>query len=193
MAYIDPNKALVGLVKGKLGDMYVAQYGDKFLLKRRPQQKHKSAGPPQKNRANLLKINAYWRQVKAQPELKVLYERAAHLKGKRAIDLAKADFMHPPEVTSIDVSGHTGQPGDMIRVQAQDDFEVVSVSVRILGLSGEVIEQGAATFEAGSGCWRYAASTILPAGKPVVVEATATDRASNSTSRTLDHVCGPRS
>jgi hypothetical protein len=122
-----------------------------------------------------------------------LYKRAARLKGKRAIDVAKADFMHPPKVANIDVSGHTGQPGDIIRIQAEDDFEVVSVSLRILELSGQVIEEGPATIEAGSGLWQYSTNIALPPGKAVVVEATATDRASNSTSRTLDHVCGPRS
>jgi hypothetical protein len=83
--------------------------------------------------------------------------------------------------------------GDPIAVQAEDDFEVSGVLVRILELDGTEIEQGAAALGSEGGKWKYAVHTPLTAGKAVVIEIRVSDWPGHTAIKRIDHVCGPRS
>ncbi len=62
-------------------------------------------------------------------------------------------------------------------VRASDDVDVVGVSVSVTGADGTPIENGeAAQTAAGSGRWRYPATTAVPTGTTVRIAVTATDR-----------------
>ena len=64
------------------------------------------------------------------------------------------------------------------RVDNVDDCEVTGVTVRLTGKDdATLIEEGPATDDGGF--WRYVAKTEAPAGLPLVLEVTATDRAEN--------------
>jgi hypothetical protein len=193
MGYLEPNEFT--RLRGKVGKtLYVAKYGDKYVVKEVPQRAEKEATAAQKPvRQELMNANRYWRSVKTQPELKAIYDVAAKLRKKRACDLAKADFIHPPTVRDIDLSGYQGQPSERIVIVAEDDFEVSSAQVRIHELDGTVIEQGGAAADGASGHWVYLGQTAILAGKAVVVEVTTTDRPGNKAVKSVDHVCGPRS
>jgi hypothetical protein len=205
MAYVKANP-LLGELRGKIGDLTITKYGDKYIIKKLPERKHRPPTQAQMPvRQNLVNANDYWRRVKAQPELKAVYVLAARVQRKRAIDLAKSDFLNAPTVTDIDLSGYIGQPAGVIRVKAEDDLEAATVRVRVLELEGAVIEEGDAalapnpgvrkpkteTNKAG-GIWAYASKAAVPAGKAVVIEVTAADRAGNKTVKRVDHVCGVR-
>src|SRR5690349_6787067 len=115
MGFAHPNPLLT--LTGCLRGMYIAKYGDKYVVKKRPERKPRPATTEQQPvRAELVKANEYWKVVKQLPELKAFYDLAAARLGKRAIDLAKADFLHSPTIEDIDLSGYTGQPGETICV-----------------------------------------------------------------------------
>jgi hypothetical protein len=192
MAVITPNP-LVETIKGKFGGMYVAKCGDKLVLKRHPTREPKPATEAQKpGRERLICANAYWRRVKTDPALRLAYTMAGKARGKRPNDLATADFMNAPTVTDIDATGYSGQPAGVIRITAEDDFEVSQVSARILDLAGTVIEEGEAALEGESQKWLYLGKTAIVAGQAVVIEITATDRPGHKGIKRIDHVCGPR-
>jgi hypothetical protein len=123
------------------------------------------------------------------PDLKAKYLAAARISGRQGFNLAKADYLLPPEVREVELGGYTGRPGEVIRVDAVDDFEVKGVEVIIRELAGAVIERGAAVPENGS--WLYQAQTEVADGKVVRIETIATDHPGHTASRRVDHVCGP--
>ena len=180
-------------LRGKIGKLSIAKYGNKLIVRRLPERKRRPATVRQKPvRQKLVRATAYWKSLSAQPERKAAYVLAGRLSGRRAYDLAKADFLSPPAVTDIDLSGYIGQPTGEIRAQAEDDFEVISVRVRILELAGSVIEEGEAAKTCDSGRWAYATSMAVPAGQAVMIEATPADRPGNQAVKRFDHVCGFR-
>jgi hypothetical protein len=88
-----------------------------------------------------------------------------------------ADFLKPPVVDAIDVSGYHGAIGDVIAVRAMDDFEVASVTVVLRDAANAIVEQGAATHSGG--LWHYPATVALAAGAAITIEAIAKDRPLN--------------
>ena len=180
-------------ITGKFGDMYIVKQGNKYYTKHCPEREPKPATAAQAPvREGIVQGNRYWRRIAADPAQKAVYELAGKVQGRRATDLAKADFAHPPSVLEIDVAGYFGNVGDVIRIQAKDDFEVVRVAVRILNLEKAVIEEGEATFDKAAEWWVYAAKVAVASGQGVIVQAAAYDRPGHSDLKQLDRVCGPR-
>ena len=81
---------------------------------------------------------------------------AARKKGQSAYNVAFRDARYAPEVTAITAKGYTGRAGDIIYVQAKDDFMVTAVKVMIYSASGELIEEGNAVTD--DILWMYQAS-----------------------------------
>jgi hypothetical protein len=100
-------------------------------------------------------------------------------------------------VTNIDPSGFIGEAGGLIRIEAEDDFEVAGVRVRVLESGGGLIEEGAAVpisvsvpvTEAQRSKWKYVTTVAVPAGKAVLIEAEACDLAGNRAAKVVDHLC----
>ncbi|HTX22664.1 MAG TPA: hypothetical protein VMD27_12525 [Candidatus Aquilonibacter sp.] len=70
--------------------------------------------------------------------------------------------------------------GDVISIAAQDDFAVTGVTVAIEDNTHTAVEQGAATFDAASGSWKYMATVDASAKSGLSVTATASDRPGNT-------------
>src|SRR6266542_881060 len=114
MGLTKPNPLVA--ITGQIGDLYIAKQGDKYYVKRMPTREPHPATEAQKpGQQNLAAANRYWRSVKTQPELKAVYVLAGRLRSKRAVDVAKSDFMNPPAVTKIDLTGYLGAPAGTIR------------------------------------------------------------------------------
>jgi hypothetical protein len=97
-----------------------------------------------------------------------------------SIDLA---FFNAPAVDEIDLSTYTGKPGEVIKISASDDFEVVGVSVTIRATDGTVLEEGAPAKSAADGAFTYTTTTNVAQGQPISLEVTATDRPGNRTTK----------
>lgn len=131
------------------------------------------------------KATFYANAVMANPELKELYTLLAKRKGKslrHAYNLALRDARKAPEVDAIITSKYEGQPGNEIRIDAVDDFKVVSVRVAIYSPGGELIERGNAILPPLSMEWVYTATVANAqlAGSKII--ATAVDMPGNETS-----------
>ena len=80
---------------------------------------------------------------------------------------------------------YSGQVGDQIAIIATDDIGVAGVSVTIRNATdNSIVEQGIALEHAGK--WRYPATSVAPAGAPLTIEVTASDRPGNKTVKTAN-------
>lgn len=117
---------------------------------------------------------AYTKSALADPVLRPLYEQRARDRQRPVVSVAVADYFNPPVVEAIDATGYHGRIGDLIKVAATDDFEVVGVNVVIRDAALAVLEQGPAAL--ADGRWTYAATVAVAAGDTVTIEAVAKDR-----------------
>ncbi|ACB76723.1 hypothetical protein [Opitutus terrae] len=103
-----------------------------------------------------------------------VYEQAARENGWTPFIVMMADYLRPPEVDLINLSGYHGAIGDPITVGARDDVSVTAVNVAIRNADLSVLEEGAATLV--NGMWVYTATTARTSGQTVSIAATAVDR-----------------
>lgn len=193
MAFIKPNP-LLKEIHGKIGNLYISRAGDELVLKKVPERHPPKPPSPAQEvvRKRLMLASEYWRMVQTQPEEKAVYVTAAKLARRRAIDLAKADYLHAPAITDIDCAAYSGKVGDILWIRAEDDFEVKRVQVRVLRLDGSSIESGDAILDVDRQAWRYTGTVLVEAGVTVTIEAAAFDRPGNRGTKRVDHACGER-
>jgi len=90
-----------------------------------------------------------------------------------------------PVVKEVDITAYAGHPGNVVKVDARDDFEVVGVKLTVRdATSGAVVEQGQAV--KSGGFWVYTAQTEAPRDRDLEIEAEASDRPGNQ--RTLSEM-----
>jgi hypothetical protein len=111
------------------------------------------------------------------PTSRLFYEQVAAAKQLPVFATAAGDFLKAPEVGLVDLNAFKGLVGDKVTILAKDDVEVVSVHVAIRDSAGAYLEQGPATNVDGP--WVYTATTLMPLGQQVTVEAVAKDRPGN--------------
>jgi hypothetical protein len=189
MAKVNPHN-LTGTIQGKIGGLVFAQCQDgRVLVRQAPQRSAKFTARERANQSRFARAVAYLRRLKACPNEYTDYQRAALIHHRRACDLAIADFLRPPRILEIDLTGYSGAKGQTIPVQATDDFEVVELLVSISDLAGRVYEEGPATRQT-SEFWVYTAQTTVPAGQTVLVRVTARDRAGNRVEKAAVAIAG---
>ncbi len=166
---------------GKFGNQVVFRnrYGTSVMAK--PPKKFSVAPTPTQiaHRQLFLKATIFAKNIHTQPLLKSKYAQKTG-KGRSIYNLAVADFMKPPVVNSIDITNYTGHIGDMIIVDAIDNFEVKSVKVNITAPDGTLVEEGNCTFDFLDIVWKYEATVDTPAITGFVVTATAFDNPGHS-------------
>ena len=72
-----------------------------------------------------------------------------------AYNVAFRDAYHTPEVNSIITEGYKGNAGDIIVVEATDDFKVAGLTVEIRDPGDKLIERGGAGINTGELNWIY--------------------------------------
>jgi len=113
--------------------------------------------------------------------MKELYATGITHKKFSAHHVAVSDFLNAPEIHEIDAKDYHGNPGDIIRVRATDDFKVTSVKVIITDADGKVIETGEAMSRGKKGLWRMAATMLHANVTGAVIKVEANDVAGNAT------------
>jgi hypothetical protein len=165
-------------IQGQVGDLVFKRYGDEVLISRKPDLEGQVATEAQLAvRDRFREAALYGKMVMADADTKALYVEAAKAKGKPVFSLTVADFFNAPTVNEVDLSGYSGVVGDVIVIQASDDFDVAAVAVALTDADGNAIEDGAAVVTpTDSGRWIYTAQTAVATGITVRIGVTATDR-----------------
>ena len=187
MGMLDPNQ-VIGILHGSVGDMvFVRMRNGKVYVRHMPLRKAGFNSGQVMSQDQFKLALAYVKSIRQQLDKYAVYQAAARVRGKRACDLANADFRHLPAIHDVDLSAYKGAIGQAIRVEAVDDFEVIGVLLAIADSSGALLEQGAAVLDRISSRWVYLTQAAVPGGQTVAVHVTAVDRAANSVTRSLDH------
>jgi hypothetical protein len=190
MGKLRPNTS-VGTIEGKVGELVFAHRADgRVIVRKAPVRTEPFTAAERDNQRRFARAVAYARRVKADAGRYAPYQQAAKAMRKRACDLAIADFLNPPEINDVDLSGYTGKPGETIRIKAIDDFEIQSVAVTISQLDGQELESGNALAQppvkGAPADWLYQTQAAV-APQTVAVRVTAEDRAGNRTNKLVHH------
>lgn len=129
----------------------------------------------------------YGRAMQQDPALKAAYETGLDANTNSAYTVAVADFLNAPNITAVDFAAYRGQPGDIITIQATDDFALAEVRVLIQNPDGTTVEEGPAAPDPDGYTFRYTATTANKSLAGDKITVTATDRPGNATTeqRTL--------
>jgi hypothetical protein len=185
MATLTPN-TLIGVIHGKIGNLvFVRRKDGKVFVRHRPIRRAPPSEAELVTRHRLIESNRYVQRTKQQADVYALYQAAAKASGKRACDLARADFNHPPAIHDVDLSAYTGKTGDTIRIDAADDFGVDLVLLTITQLDGALIEHGAAVRQENDSKWVYTVQAAVTQGQTVVIHVKAWDRTGNMVTKTV--------
>ncbi|WP_295121224.1 hypothetical protein [uncultured Chitinophaga sp.] len=179
---------------GKFGKHVVLRVrnGETLICAAPPPRPGKGTPAQEAARLRFSKANDYALMVMARPDLEPIY-KAASTPAKSVHNLAVSDYFHAPEITALNISEYNGLPGDMIRIDAIDNFMVKSVSVSIYNQNNILVESGMAVQQAGAR-WEYAATTLQEYTGGYRVCVAAKDYPGNETKReevVADVVCSP--
>ncbi|MDR1171614.1 MAG: hypothetical protein LBL24_04080 [Bacteroidales bacterium] len=159
-------------LSGKIGDLLVFRQVDgKTVISKVPEPPKKVSEKQAEQRRRFRQAVIYARSAVESPETKEVYDKIAGKKGKTPFIAAVADFLHVPEIRRIDLSDYSGQAGDTIRIEVEDDAMIKYVRVGIIAADGTVIEEGPATPDISGYLWTYAAkqdNNLFHYGKIVV-------------------------
>ena len=182
MAFITTHPAFSG-ISGTNGGMVFRQLRGKVVVAQRPETRDLEPSPAQQaQRDRFTLAAAYAREVLSNPWQRRMYERLAASRNRRVDKLLMSDFLTPPVIEDIDVSVYQRRSGDLVRIIASDDIEVVGVEVAIHTATGALLEQEQAISVHGVWCYRTMAQA--PVNEPVVVSALARDRPGNEARQT---------
>ncbi len=117
----------------------------------------------------------------------VEYDVSSKARNIPVFALTIADYFNAPTITNIDLAAYRGYPGDVIRIQALDDFGVASVHVTLTNPDTNApIENGAAVESApGSGLWLYTV-TVNVSTPNVKFDVVATDHPGGTATSTAN-------
>jgi hypothetical protein len=171
--------------RNHLTEGFTGMFGKQIVFKNRRGTRYASAAPEvnekrkptpgqKKIQDKMLTCNEY--AIEAIKDAKVKEDYAAVAVGAQsAVNIAFKDAWHEPVVHSITVNGYKGNAGDVIFVQATDNFRVVAVKVSIFDAAGVLIEEGNATQDGLM--WMYTAQ--LSNNNALRIVATAFDLPAN--------------
>ncbi|MGC3942989.1 MAG: hypothetical protein QM762_00385 [Chryseolinea sp.] len=179
------NNSAVGGASGKLGNNFCYRQlpNGQTLMANKPSKREKLSDK-QEIVVNRFSLATYYAKMKtAIPEFKALYKTGINKQELilSAYNVAIQDFLNVPTIEDVDVKDYTGQPGQLIRVRAFDDFKVTSVTVTITDINNVVIETGEAIARGKKGLWRYTTTVNIPNVRGTQIWASAKDLPGNET------------
>jgi len=161
-------------LSGMVGDMLVFRnHAGKTIVSAKPKERTGELSEAQKRQQERFQeAILYGKSVLTDATLKAEYQTAAP-EGVTVYNVVVGDFLHAPNIKSVDVSKYTGKPGETIEMEISDDFRVAAVKVAIYNPDGSVVEQGDAKQQPGQPKWAYAttASNDSLSGDKIVIRA----------------------
>lgn len=169
---------LVESFSGRIGNVIFYAADGQNLSRTAPRVTGQRSEKQAANSARFLAAQQYAAEALQNPALKAAY-KAVCVGHQNPRNLAIRDAMRAPVVERVDLSGYSGKAGQVVRIQATDDFRVVEVSVCVSNCLGEVIEEGNADLDANG--WCYTARTEVAPGQSVLLTVRAKDTPGNRT------------
>ncbi len=190
MPKVQFNQFINGL-SGRVGDLIFYQADGQNLSRTAPKVVPDRTEKQEANSSRFQAAQNYAKTALADPALKAAYK--ALCRGhQNPRNLAIRDAMRPPVIEWMNLDEYGGQPGQVIRVKATDDFRVVEVQMTLRGPQGEVVEEGPAEFKADTDEWWYTATVAVPPGQSVSVTAVAKDTPGNTAEcQRWQHIAAP--
>lgn len=188
MDRVTGNSLLRGL-SGKLGNITVRQVGNRTIVSAVEGPKKAPRSDMQQEHLDRFAAAKRWAKARMlDPVAQAFYAASVNKAHCTPYHRAVADYMKSPTITTTDLSTYHGQPGQLIRIWATDNFAVAAVSVRILGHDQQPLEAGAAQRQPDGLQWVYPAQTAIQSLAGTTVEVRATDRPGNEA---IKIVAGP--
>lgn len=180
MAIVKSNLLTQGL-SGKIGKAIVFRQRNGKTVASAAPKPYPAATPNQAlDRAAFAEAVHYAKTTLQNPALAEPYRAEARRTGRRAVDLAVADFRKGPIFGAVDFSGYTGAPDGLLLVQVSDNFRVARVEVSIIA-GGALLESGEARNITGAETWQYMPIAQNPARSNTLIQIAAYDLAGNRT------------
>jgi len=171
----------MGTATGKVGLVVFRDVRGKLVAANRPPRGQRTATSVKQQAVvkRFKKALLYAKAALDDPTRKALY--TARVGGSLYTPrlVAMSDYLNPPVIDNIDVSAYKGAVGDVITIDAEDNFQVTRVQVIILS-GGVVIETGDAAEDKLNLVWRYAATAAATPGS-ITLRVTAYDTPGNAT------------
>lgn len=155
------NNIVTHGLSGKVGDLLVfSQRNGKTIVSKAPKERTGELSEKQEaQKQKFQKAVLYAKSVLSDSDKKQMYEAMSQPnEGVSTYNVAVADLLNAPKIEKIDLSMYSGNPGDVIKVTATDDFQVIAVTVKIENADGSLVEQGNAV-ENGIE-WVYTATVL---------------------------------
>ena len=183
------NNIFVRGLTGAVGDQFVIRRtrSGKTIIANKPRfDKNREFSPSQKAHQNAFREAArYAKAAQTQP----FYIEKAKAANSTSYNMAVADWFGKPEILALDASGWTGEIGQTIRIEAQDDTKVTRVTV-VIHNNGTILEQGEAVRCATDvSLWTYVTTTQVTPAQGILLDANAYDLPGNfgSSSVTMNY------
>ena len=161
---------------GGMGKMVFKSREGQDIVAAKPDSVKQPNTPAQQEQKELFRKGVlYAKAVLADPVAVLPYEAKAKQLHKPVFALAVGDYLNPPVVDEVNVTGYHKHVGDAILIRAHDDIAVTGVTVSIVDNTQTAVESGAATYDAVSGTWKYVATKDASAKTSLTVTATALD------------------
>jgi hypothetical protein len=189
MAIVNDN-IITRFQRGRFGDIIYRVVGSLSISSKAPDYSKIKWSPAQEaNRMRFRDGMAYARKAFEDPEKEKYYQNKAGA-GQHKFNMAVADYMVKPKINEVDIENYKGKEGNLIRVDASDNYKVAGVIVMILNAAGLLVESGMAVEYpySGSGEWIYKTMEENPDWKGGRVVVRVTDSPGNivQTFRLLD-------
>jgi hypothetical protein len=176
------NAALQGL-SGRIDGWVYRQVEGDIIVARRPYEREVPVGEKEARTNTRFAEAAEYSRSATAAKLKPRYAAIAP-KRCRWNTMSNRDYLIAPVIDDVSFSPVAGGNGQAIVVHAHDDFEVVSVGVRILTATTMEVEHGAAVLQP-DGAWHYITARFSTIEAPLTVTVTAHDWPRNTATRTL--------
>ncbi|MGC3943754.1 MAG: hypothetical protein QM762_04300 [Chryseolinea sp.] len=182
---IATNNPILKGVSGTLGkNIVIKQWRNRVVIANRPKKRERSTEKQLDQQHRFKDATTYAKNVNANPQSKALYEKGINDNKFSAYAVALSDHLNPPQIKDINVLMYTGEPGELIRVRAFDDFKVKSVTITIMR-DDVIIEKGNAEPRGKKGLWRMTTSVRNASAPGTVFTVVAEDYAGNTARKSV--------
>src|SRR5579871_6167053 len=171
------SNATAGKLKGKIGDLVFYELNGKPCVRSVPRREDPPTSREKGNQSRFGAASKFGHATLRDPTQKARYSAAAAKTGSTAYNVAVSDFMHPPVITELDLTGYTGRAGQLIRIRVEEKkIGAVAVNVVIADHTQSVLEEGAARVEEDGVTWWYAAQQDIAPDQSLLITVTAKDQ-----------------